>query len=325
MNQILSMDSNNPSFGNNYNNNMNGEKRGKLDDKTSKKIFSIGMIIFGLAMFISGLLGIIDYFSGPETPAIDYPVLVTSQNDNILTISIQNDVPIDVIEYAWNNGRVLEIMGNSSLALTRDITIPEGNNVLNLNIIDINGNVTTKTESVIGPVIEDTTKPEIDVVIVGSKLNIIAKTVSKTKLSYLTYKWNNDEEIRIDATGDCTSIETNIDVLNGSNTLTIVAVNENGISNERIDQYEGIKKPVIEVKKDADGLYLLVNIKHDSGIKSVNIQLNGRNQVVSADQLGKPELDLKFRLKEESNTITIEATSMDGSVETFTGTATKGK
>ena len=39
MNQILSMDSNNPSFGNNYNNNMNGEKRGKLDDKTSKKNF----------------------------------------------------------------------------------------------------------------------------------------------------------------------------------------------------------------------------------------------------------------------------------------------
>ena len=276
-------------------------------------------------MFISGLLGIIDYFSGPETPAIDYPVLVTSQNDNILTISIQNDVPIDVIEYSWNNGRVLEIMGNSSLALTRDITIPEGNNVLNLNIIDINGNVTTKTETVIGPVIVDTTKPEIDVVVVGSKLNIIAKTVSKTKLSYLTYKWNNDEEIRIDATGDCMTIETNIDVLEGSNTLTIVAVNENGISNEKIDQYEGIKKPVTEVKKDADGLYLLVSIKHDSGIKSVNIQLNGRNQVVSADQLGKPELDLKFRLKEESNTITIEATSMDGAVGTYTGTATKGK
>ncbi len=41
----------------------------------------------------------------------------------------------------------------------------------------------------------------------------------KQKLSYLTYRWNNDEEIRIEATGDQKSIETTIDVLNGTNTL----------------------------------------------------------------------------------------------------------
>lgn len=325
MNQILSMDSNNPSFGNNYNNNMNGGNNKKLDTKTSKRVFAIGMIIFGLVMFISGLLGVINYFSVPKDMGIQYPTFAMSQNDNILTISIQNDVPIDVVEYSWNNGRVSEILGNNSLEITRDITIPEGNNVLNINIIDVNGKVTTKTESVVGPVIEDTTKPEIDVVVIGSKLNIIAKTTTNTKLSYLTYRWNDDEEIRIEATGDKTTIETTVDVLNGTNTLTIVAAKENGISTERVDEYEGIKKPVIEVKKDSDGLYLLVKITHESGIKSVNIQLNGKNQVVTQDQLGKPELDLKFRLKEQNNTLKIEATSMDGSTETFNGTATKGR
>lgn len=325
MNQILSMDSNNPSFGSNYNNNMNGGNNGKLSNKTSKRIFAIGMIIFGLAMFISGLLGVINFFSEPEAPAIDYPVIATSQNNNILTLSIQNDVPIDVIEYSWNNGRILEILGNGSLSLTRDITVPEGNNVLNLNIIDINGNATQRTATVVGPVMQDTEKPEIDIVVVGSKVNIIAKTTTETRMAYLTYKWNNDEEIRIDATGDGTTIETNIDVLNGTNTLTIVAAKENGVTAERIENFEGIKKPVIEVKKDADGMYLLVKITHESGIQSVNIQLNGRNQVVSSDQLGKTELDLKFRLKDENNTITIEATSMAGSVETYTGTATKGR
>ncbi len=325
MNQILSMDSNNPSFGNNYNNNMNGGNNGKLDNKTSKRIFAIGMIIFGLAMFISGLLGVIDYFSTPEGPGVEYPIFATSQNDNILTISVQNDVAIDVIEYSWNNGRVSEILGNGSTEIVREITIPEGNNVLTLNIIDINGKTTTKTESVVGPKLEDTSLPEIEVVVVSSKLNITAKTVGTAKLSYLTYRWNDDEEIRIDATGDGSTIETTIDVLNGDNTLTIVAVKENGISAERVATYTGIKKPVIEVKKDADGLYLLVTISHESGIKSVDIQLNGRNQVVSADQLGQPTLDLKFRLKEDSNTIEIEATSMDGSVETFTGTASRGR
>lgn len=328
MNQILSMDSNNPNFGNNYNNNMNGMNggnNGKLSNKTSKRIFAICMIVFGLAMFISGLLGVINYFSKPEAPTIEYPVIVTSQNNNILTLSIENDVAIDVIEYSWNNGRVQEILGNGSLALTRDITIPTGNNVLNLNIIDINGKATQKTETVVGPVVEDTLQPEIDVVVVGSKVNIIAKTTTETRLSYLTYRWNNDEEIRIDATGAGTTIETNIDVLNGTNTLTIVAAKENGVTAERVENFEGIQKPKIEVKKDADGMYLLVNITHESGIQAVSIQLNGRNQVVSSDQLGQKELNLKFRLKDDSNTITIEATSMAGSVETYTGTATKGR
>lgn len=330
MNQILSMDSNNPSFGNNYNNmnngGNNGGNNGKLSNKTTKRIFGIALIIFGLVMFVSGLIGTINYFSTPQEPAINYPLVSTMQTDNILTLNIKNDTVIEYVEYKWNEGRTQEILGSGQTEITRDITVPEGENILYLNIVDVNGEVAEMSKSFVGIKIEDTTPPEINVVVVSSRLNIKAQSVSETKLSYLTYKWNNDEEIRIDATGDQTSIETQIDVLNGTNTLTIVAVNEKGISQTQVNEYKGIKKPVITVIKDETGDYLLVTITHDSGIKSADVKLNERNIVLTPDHFGadKKQVDFRVKLKEESNNLKITATSMDDSVETFNGVATKG-
>jgi len=333
MNQILSMDPNNPSFGNNYNNynNMNnggnnGGNNGKLSNKTTKRIFAIGLILFGLVMFVSGLIGVINYFSTPQGPVIDYPIVSTMQNDNILTLNVKNDIAIDVIQYKWNEGRAQEIEGNGLLEITRDITVPEGENILYLTLIDMNGKITEMSNSFVGKEIEDTTPPEIEVVVVSSKLNITAKSVSETKLSYLTYKWNDEEEIRIEATGDQKSIETTLDVLNGTNTLTIVAVNEKGISQTQVNEYKGIKKPVISVIKDETGNFLLVTITHDAGVKSADVTLNDRKVSLTADQFGadKPVVEFRVRLKEQSNNLKIIATSMDDSVETFNGVATKG-
>ena len=329
MNQILSMDPNNSGFGNNYNNmnmNMNGGNNGgggKLDPKITKRIFAIAMIVFGLVMFISGLVGTINSFSVPQADTGEYPMISTMQNDNILTLSIKNNVAIDVVEYSWNNGRISEIDGNNSLELLRDITVPQGENVLTLSIKDVNGNVTTKSNSFVGIEVEDTTEPEIDVVVVGSRLNISAKSVSDTRLSYLTYKWNNDKEIRLDATGDRMSIDTTIDVLNGTNTLTIVAVNEKGISKTQVDEYIGVKKPVIEVKKDETGERLQITITHDEAVKSADIVFNGKKVSLTADRFGKPEVKLNLKLVQGTNTLQITAVSANDAVETFNGTTTK--
>lgn len=327
MNQILSMDPNNSGFGNNYNNmNMNGGNNGgggKLDTKTTKRIFAIAMIVFGLVMFIGGLVGTINSFSVPQATGEEYPIISTMQNDNILTLSVKNNVPIDVIEYSWNNGRISEIAGNNTLEIVREITVPQGQNILTLNIKDVNGNTITKSNSFIGIEVEDTTKPEIDVVVVGSRLNISAKSISETKLSYLTYKWNDEQEIRIEATGDQMSIDTTVDVLNGTNKLTIVAVNEKGISNTQVDEYIGVKKPVIEVKKDESGERLQVTITHDEAVKSADIVFNGKKVSLTADHFGKPEVKINLRLVQGTNTIQITAVSVNDAVETYNGTTTK--
>jgi len=328
MNQILSMDPNNPSFGNNYNNMNNGGNNGKLSNKTSKRIFAISLMVFGLILFIVGLVGVIKYFSTPKGPVINYPLVYTMQNDNIVTINIKNDVVIDYIQYFWNENPVSEFEGDGKSEITRDLTIPEGENVLNLNIVDINGKLTPFSKTFVGPYIEDTTPPTLEVNVIGSKINIKAKTASQTKLSYLTYKWNDDQEIRLEATGAQRSIETNIDVMNGNNTLTIVVVNEKGIKQEQVNEYKGIKKPIINVTKDAadyDAQYLILSVSHDSGIKSLEITFNDRNISLTPDHFGadKKVVEKKLTLQAGLNTLRVVATSMEGSVETYVGNATK--
>lgn len=326
VNQILSMNQENPAFGNNYNNfngNMNGGNKDTLDIKIVKRIFAIAVIAFGLVMFISGLIGVINYFSSSNSPTVNYPIVSTMQNDNILTLTIKNDITIDVVNYSWNNGRVSEISGNNSLELTRDITIPEGNNILKLSIMDVNGKLTEMTKSFVGIAIEDTTPPKIELVVTSSKLNIIAKSVSETKLSYLSYKWNNDPEIVIEANGDQTTIETTIDILNGTNTLTVVAMNTKGISDTQVKEFIGIKKPVIEVKRDDTGQYLEIKISHDSGIKAAEITFNDKPRILTKDHFGKKVVELRIKLTEKTNTLKIVATSSDDSYETFNGTAVK--
>lgn len=326
MNQILSMDPNNQNYGNNYNN-YNGGNNNKLSKKTTMKIFAIGLIVFGLIMFIIGLVGVVEFLTKPKESGVQYPIITTMQDDNTLTLAVKNNVVIDYIEYYWNGQELQaqEISGEGNLEITRDIIVPEGENTLHLNIMDVTGKLLQLSKVFVGVEVEDTTPPAIDVTVVGSKLNINVKSVSETKLSYVTYKWNEDEEVRIEATGDQTSIETTLDVMNGTNTLTIVAVNEKGISATQVNEYKGIKKPVITVKKDETGNYLLVTITHDAGVKSADITLNDKKVVLTPEHFGadKKVVDFKVRLKEETNNLKILATSMDDSTESFNGNATK--
>ena len=326
MNQILSMDPNNQNYGNNYNN-YNGGNNNKLSKKTTMKIFAIGLMVFGLIMFIIGLVGVVEFLTKPKESGVQYPIITTMQDDNTLTLAVKNNVVIDYIEYYWNGQELQaqEISGEGNLEITRDIIVPEGENTLHLNIMDVTGKLLQLSKVFVGVEVEDTTPPAIDVTVVGSKLNINVKSVSETKLSYVTYKWNEDEEVRIEATGDQTSIETTLDVMNGTNTLTIVAVNEKGIPATQVNEYKGIKKPVITVKKDETGNYLLVTITHDAGVKSADITLNDKKVVLTPEHFGadKKVVDFKVRLKEETNNLKIVATSMDDSTESFNGNATK--
>ncbi|MCL2859513.1 MAG: hypothetical protein FWF46_02850 [Oscillospiraceae bacterium] len=69
MNQILSMNQQNPNFGSNYNNQNTGGGNGKtpMDLKTVKRIFGVLLLIFGLALFIGGIMGLLSKSSQSAT------------------------------------------------------------------------------------------------------------------------------------------------------------------------------------------------------------------------------------------------------------------
>ena len=70
--------------------------------------------------------------------------------------------------------------------------MPVGQNTLIVKTIDVNSNEETKQDTFTLNV----DKPEINLSLVGSNLKITVN--SKVDLSYITYKWNTNDEQKID-------------------------------------------------------------------------------------------------------------------------------
>lgn len=327
MNQILSMNggmepqNNRPTdlFGGGNNNNNRG---GTFDTKTSVMIFAIVLIVFGVAMLSVGAFNLISSLSGNGDASSDWPRFEAEQDENTLIVTISDIQIIDKVAYHWNNDFEKEIQGDGLKHFMVTLDVPAGTNTLSLTSTDINGKETTYQKTFIGTEAVDNVKPELDLSIIGSKLNIVAKTTTDTPLAYVTYKWDDGQETRVDATLDKSMIETQTTIQKGTHTVVITAVKENGVSQTETKTFTGSLKPTITVNQV--GTSLKVTLEHDSGIQSADIKFNGRNVVLSSDRFGAEHKTVEFTLNIKSaqeNTLTITATSVEGSVETYNGVA----
>lgn len=321
MNQILSMDG---GLGTPNGSNMNpyGGKKGPLETKTTVLVFAIVLIIFGIAMAGMGIFGLVQSLSGNNVPTDEWPKFDAQQDGNTLYLTVSDVQIIDKVVYYWNNGFETEVPGEQTKHLMVTLEVPSGDNILNLKSIDINGKETVYQKSFTGTETGDTTKPVIELSIIGSKLNIVAKTTTQTGMAYVTYQWNSEQETRVDATTDKTMIETQIAIPKGKNTITITAVKENGVSQTETKTFDGVVKPTITV--DQEGSKLKITLSHESGIQSAKIVFNDRNVVLTSDRFGEDKTTVEHSLNlktGQQNTIYIEVTSCAGTVETFNGVA----
>lgn len=326
MNQILSMNGGfeAPNGGNmNMNNPFGGGNgRGPLETRTTVLILAIVLIVFGVAMAGMGIFGLVNGLSGKNQPTEEWPKFDAQQDENTLYITVSDIVTIDKMVYYWNNGFSTEVPGEGTKHLMATINVPAGENILNLKSIDVNGKETSYQKSFTGTEVTDQEKPVIDLSLIGTKLNIVAKTTTQTPIAYVTYQWNNDQETRVDATDDRTTIETQTAIPKGENTITIIAVKENGISHTVKRTISGLVKP--DIKVDQQDNKLKIKISHESGVKSAKIVFNDRNVSLTKDRFGedKKEVELTLTLKQgQQNTIYIEAESCDGAKDTFNGVA----
>ena len=133
---------------------------------------------------------------------------------------------ISKIIYYWNNDDPEEIEGNNRTEEQIPISIKRGDNTLTVKVIDINGKEGTTTEEY--HYSQDNEAPEIEVVNDKERGEASIIAIDDTEISYITYKINDEEEIRVDAEeSGQTKIEEVIDLSSlsrGNNTLTIKAV-----------------------------------------------------------------------------------------------------
>lgn len=314
MNQILLTE--------NYNdkkkNKDNKYKSNNSGDMKKLIIFlGIAILVFGIA--IASVYGYKVYKSKKvEVKVAAKPELSLQTTEDTVTIIAKSEIEISKVIYSWNDEEAEEVTV-SGKNYEKMLEIPDGENKLKVKVIDQSGQESETSQSFTH--INTDIKPTIETAIVeNAKLKITAK--DETGMSYITYKWNDEEEKKVEVENDGdTKLEITIDVKRGKNTLTITAVNSNN-SSETIDKiFNGVNNPEIKVQKEGNKLYM--RISHDMGLKKVEFSVNGQDYVYDENypeyDSTQKELEYYFELKEGENTVIITATSMEDTEEVYRG------
>lgn len=296
MNQIL------------YTNNQK-KKGGPLEINTVLRIFAILCIVFGCVLVGEASFAMLNQ----EDTIQSIPLVEIAQEGDSLFIKVKHDKLIDKIIYSWNGNAQIVLQGKGRMELEEIITIPmTGTNVLDLKVIDIAGktvnyNKTYELEE------GDVIKPEIELLVEGSKVKIVAK--DETQLDYITYYWNAEDETTVNVREESLKqIEEKIDILKGENTLTIIAVDKAGNETIKEQTFKGVKKPVVELARD--GEELIIKVTDEEGIQKIEFNLNGEDYSTDPNNTGTAlnmkEVEIRQKLTSGENKITIKVYNISG-------------
>lgn len=98
------------------------------------------------------------------------------------------------------------------------------------------------------------------------------------KLKSMTYKWNDGEEVMVDARSEKSLSET-IDLIHGENTLKITAIDENGQQSKLEKKYVVGNIPTIEIKPVDNGIQIIASCEEKIDYVQYNWD-DGENQKI---------------------------------------------
>ena len=182
-------------------------------------------------------------------------------------------------------------------------------------MVDVDGNETTYEEEIVAENGTDIINPVISLTVTEQKKLKITVT-DETALDFITYRWNADEEVRLEAEGDKKTIETEIDILKGTNDITIIAVDSSNNTTTETKSYTGLTNPEITLTLSADKTKVNVAVKHENGLKGITGNINGQDFNVSGVEEGTTDLNFDLSLEEGVNKIKVIASSVEGTETT---------
>ena len=190
--------------------------------------------------------------------------------------------------------------------------MPIENSILNVKIEEENGRtIKYKKEFIVEGL--DMAQPTIEITEESTAGNIKITAKDETQMAYITYKINDEEEIRIDKSEtEDKEIKYILKLARGENKVTITAVDTSG-------NIETLEKTIIVSGKTAMNLKIengkLVIIAEDpDGIKDIDINLNGVSY--TAKEINKKGVRIPLDIVEGTNTVRITVTNVNSLVTT---------
>ena len=270
-------------------------QRGPIEVKGIVRFFAVFIMIFGIILASEGSYAL--YKEIDESRPENIPDLTITRDGDVLLLQVDHNTEISKINYRWNDGEVNSIPEGTTYA-EEEILLPDGNNVLNITVIDI-------------------TKPNIDVTQTEEgTANISISATDETEIIQMTYKINDDQEVVIEATEEGQKeIKKDITLPEGQSTLTVVAKDATGNTTTYEKQIIASSKPTIEIISK-EGNVITLKIADKYGLKDVVVNLNGKvyesKDIDKNPNLNKNEIYVPLELQSGNNVLSIQVINVNG-------------
>ncbi len=278
--------------------------------------FAVAIIIFGISFTAQGSYALISNSKVEEDSQEIGPNIQVDRNDAQIKISLESQKPIYTVAYNWNGEDERTIDAGASTSFETNIDLPKGTNILNITVIDINQKSYQYQKEYY---VETPDKPTIELFVTNQ--NQIRMTAEDAAgLTGLVYTWNNDQPITVQPSQeDNRKIEATVDIPIGQNTLNVSATNQNNKQTIKTIDIKGVKKPIITLLKEADGLY--IKVEDELGIKEINYTLNGNRYTINSSYFGTDNkvVEYKQQLQSGENYIILDAINESGIVGEYKG------
>lgn len=287
------------------------ENTGKLSKavgvNTIIRFFSIALIIFGIFFIGQGSYAIYQESKGKNTE--NMPVVNVERVNDTVMVRVNSSIIIENLIYSWNTSEETKIPVGTTY-VEEKILLPMENSSLNIKIEDETGrSIKYQKEIIVKGV--DINQPTIDIEEEGTAGNIKITATDETAISYITYKINEEDEIRMDRT------ETEDKTMNyilklprGENKIIITAGDEAG-------NIETLEKTIIvsgksNIKAEVKNGQIIFIVDDPDGVRDIEINLNGL--VYAAKDINQKAVRVPMNLAQGSNTISIKVTNVNSLV-----------
>lgn len=292
MNQILSVE--NPKKEKKRKNN------GPIELDKILKFFCITILVFGVFMIGSGSYSM--YQNSKIANLSAKPTIeIKETSATEITIQVTHNKELSKVTYNWNNEENIEIECAGKKKIEEKVQIPAGENTINIYAIDINGQESNLSK-------EYTIEGNISINIDEAGLNKVKVTAEgKEQLAYMTYRWDNEEETKIDINDIKT--EQIIEVPKGTHTLTVIFVDINNSTQTKKQEVKGVPKPKLEVTTDGVENFI-IKASDEEGIKRIEFIINETDKnMLNLDQAlpleERKEFEYKYPLHDGENKLEV--------------------
>ena len=273
--------------------------------KSILKFFAIAMLIFGIFTIGTGAYAVFKNQSEQQEQNLEPSISIEDKDEETILLKVVHKKNIAKLEYRWNDEESTVVNGNNGRYLEKEIQVPSGKNTLHVLIVDEDGNEIPYEK-------QYERESKINFEVSGNKIKIIYE--GDKKVSYMTYRWDEEEEKTIQIND--TKIDQEIDVIKGLHTLTVIVVDEDNNTDTKVQKINGVSKPKITVAVDDAKQHFVIKASDDEKITTIVFRLNqDDNQYYTLNIADMNYNDIQYVLPMElqSGENTIEVTIKNAS------------